>query len=94
MLTGDARAAPCAQVVDHRPFIFAEGGFALFGEDFGDRFSHFRFDQFIRIQESEAKVLGGQAADGRFAGAHETDQGDVLYDALVAHKRDRLMANG
>jgi hypothetical protein len=35
-------------------------------------------DQFVRINELELQQLGGQAADGRFAGAHEPDQSDVL----------------
>jgi hypothetical protein len=39
------------------------------------------FNEIVGIDKLELQRLGRQAAYGRFAGAHEPDQGDVLHAA-------------
>jgi hypothetical protein len=75
---GDDHFLPLAQILDHLLFQLAKSRLALIFEDFLDGHAALGLDQFVRINELELQQLGGQAADGRFAGAHEPDQSDVL----------------
>jgi hypothetical protein len=81
---GNDQLLPLRQSLDHLLFQLAECGLALLLKDFADGDTALGFDELVRIDKLELQQLGGQAADGRFAGAHETDQGDVLY---VAHEK-------
>src|ERR1017187_2958960 len=87
---GDDRLLPLAQILDHLLFQLAKSVLALLFEDFLDGHSALGLDQFVGIDKGELQRLGGEAADGRFAGAHETDQGEVLY---AAHEQ-KLKAKG
>jgi hypothetical protein len=81
--SGNDRFLPLAQIPDHVVFQLAKDGLALLFEDFLDGHSALGFDEFVGIDKLELQRLGSEAADGRFAGAHKTDQGDILY---AAHK--------
>ena len=44
-----------------------------------------RLNQLIRVEVIEAQQVGHQPADGRFAGAHEPDEGEVDDTAVAVH---------
>lgn len=80
---GDDGVAAGAEGTEHHLLVLTEGGLAPLGEDVGDGLPDFIFDQFVGVNESEAEMLGGQAADGGFARAHETDQGKIANGARM-----------
>jgi hypothetical protein len=78
---GNDRLLPLAQIPDHLLFQLAKGVLALLFENFLDGHAALGFDEFVGVNKRELQRLGGEAADGRFAGAHESDQGEILYAA-------------
>jgi hypothetical protein len=54
-----------------------EGGFAPLAEDLRDRPPGLPLDLAIEVDEFAPQAVGDLAADGRLAGAHEADEGDV-----------------
>ena len=59
-------------------FEVAEGGFPLVRKDFGDWFADALDDEGVGVDERIAEGSGKIPADGRLAGAHESDQNDVF----------------
>lgn len=62
---------------------FAECLLAVLGEDIGDGLAGLAFNPFIGIDKVEVKMLGDNAPDGGFAGAHEADEGNVVNDPRI-----------
>ena len=55
----------------------AEVGFAVGGEDGGDGEAGAGFDVGVEVEEVPAEAIGEQAADGGFAGAHESGEDEA-----------------
>src|ERR1017187_5243160 len=55
----------------------AEVGFAVGGEDGGDREAGAGFDRGVEVEEIPAEAGGEQTADGGLAGAHKTGEDDT-----------------
>jgi hypothetical protein len=56
----------------------AEGGLASLAEDLRHRPARLPLDLAVEVDELTLKAAGDLPPDGRLAGAHEADQGDVL----------------
>ena len=70
----------------HQPaFELAKHCFTFLFKDLADGFPCPGFDHVVAIQESEMQGISHQAAYGRFAGAHESNQGNVVEMALDWH---------
>src|SRR5208282_4258812 len=66
-------------------FERAEGRFAVPGKNIGDGAAGPRLNQFIRVEVIEAQLVRHQPADGRFAGAHESDEREIDDAAVAVH---------
>jgi hypothetical protein len=62
---------------------FAEGFLAILGEDVRDGFTGLCLDPFVGVDELEVQKLSGEASDGGFADAHESDEGKVVDKARI-----------
>lgn len=66
-----------AQFLDELLLQIAECLFAVLRENIADGFAGARLDEFVRVEELEMKMVRDKASDGRFAGAHETNESEV-----------------
>ena len=66
-------------------FKCAKSWFAIPGENVRYTAARFGLDQFIRIEVFKAQLVGDEAANGRLARAHETDERDVDEMTVVVH---------
>ncbi len=83
---GDEMFRERFQLVNDFGFELAESGFAVLGEDLRNRFADARLDELIRIQKREVQRAGDQLSDGRFPGAHEADEGEIVDLPRAAHQ--------
>ena len=72
------------QFADYFFFHFAKRRFAVLGENLRDGLARAGFDGVIGVEKSEVHLTCDDLADGRFAGAHEADQGQILKTAHEA----------
>ena len=63
--------------MEHFRFDFAEGIFALLGEESGDGHADALYDLFIRIHEGFAQFFGGFSAQSGFSAAAHADEDKI-----------------
>jgi len=73
------------ELCDDLLFQLAKNGLAGLRKDFGDGTAGLDLDHRICIHELELQGVGDNSSDGRFAGAHEPDQREVVDVAWVVH---------
>ena len=73
---GDDGVARLRRLGDGLPLPLTEPGFALFGEDGGDRSSRVGLDRGVDVDEVAPEPAGEGKADGALARAHHADQHD------------------
>lgn len=84
---GDDGAGAPGQRTKHGRFPEAKGGFAFIREEGGDAAASIGDDQLVGVDKLEPELSGEPAADGRFAGAHEADEDEIV--GLSAMRRMR-----
>ena len=85
---GDDRARLLGEFLDHRGFHPAEGRFAVRGENVSNRPARARLDEVVGVEVFEMQLLGDEAADRGFAGAHEADERDIGDVAFAVHRME------
>src|ERR1019366_1006165 len=85
---GDHAVARRHLLQEHRPLDGAEVGFAVPGEDVGDRQMLALLDELVDVRRLPIEALGERARDCRLAGRHEPDE--VHLVRLHAMSRSRV----
>ena len=57
-----------------------EGGFAMGGEEFGDRAAEILFEQVVQIDGGTFEEIREGGGDGRLAGSHEACEEDIFHE--------------
>jgi len=81
----DHRFAAVRQFLNYPLLVGAESRFALLLEDLCDGFGSPRLNDTVRVQISEVQKIRDQPSDRGFAGAHETNERQILNRAGVGH---------
>jgi hypothetical protein len=74
---GNHGAIAGGQLFDELTFQFPKSNFAVLRKELRDGLAGAGFDQIIRVEEFKVQLVGNEPAHGRFARAHEANQGKV-----------------
>ena len=77
-----------SKFLDQAAFPLAEIGFSFLREDIRDGFARARHDDVVRVEKGKMQLIGDQSSDGRLAGAHKADEGNVNKSPRGAHRNE------